>query len=186
MTSTTATKPCVPLNVADSLARRIVDELSPACERIEIAGSVRRRKPRVHDIDLVAIPKPGDALFGEDASLPTRLDYCLDTLARVRRLRFVKCGPRAMTLEVPAVTGLRLEIWTATADTFGWIYCLRTGPADFTRRLVTPTDKGGLKPPYVAFRDGEVLIGGRAAPCPEETDLFDLLNIRHTPPEDRR
>ena len=41
------------------LAARVRDELAAFCERIAIAGSVRRERPEVNDIDLVLIPKPG-------------------------------------------------------------------------------------------------------------------------------
>ena len=42
-------------------ARVITEDLlayqRPYCERIEIAGSVRRRRPQVNDIEIVCIPK---------------------------------------------------------------------------------------------------------------------------------
>jgi DNA polymerase/3'-5' exonuclease PolX len=40
---------------ATAIAERIKAELAPYTERIEIAGSVRRRKPEVKDIELVAV-----------------------------------------------------------------------------------------------------------------------------------
>lgn len=40
------------------IAERVKAELEPHCERIEIAGSIRRKKPEVKDIEIVAIPKP--------------------------------------------------------------------------------------------------------------------------------
>jgi len=42
-----------------SVATKIVAELRPLCERIEIAGSIRRQRPEVNDIDLVILaPDP--------------------------------------------------------------------------------------------------------------------------------
>ena len=55
----TAIKQRMPLVTARVLAERIVDELRPFCERIEIAGSIRRRRPLCGDVDLVALPKDG-------------------------------------------------------------------------------------------------------------------------------
>src|ERR1051326_7864590 len=43
---------------ADKLAAKIAAELAPFCQRIEIAGSIRRRRPLVNDIDLVVLPFP--------------------------------------------------------------------------------------------------------------------------------
>jgi hypothetical protein len=47
----------IPLPAATALAAKLVAQLAPYCERIEIAGSVRRQKDIVGDIELVVIPK---------------------------------------------------------------------------------------------------------------------------------
>ncbi len=46
------------LDKALEIAEKTKELLAPYCERIEIAGSIRRKKPEVKDIELVAIPKP--------------------------------------------------------------------------------------------------------------------------------
>ena len=40
-----------------SLAKKIVKEIKPFCSRIEIAGSIRRKKSNPGDIDIVLIAK---------------------------------------------------------------------------------------------------------------------------------
>jgi len=40
---------------ARQLADRLLGQLAPVCERIEIAGSIRRGQREVHDIELIAI-----------------------------------------------------------------------------------------------------------------------------------
>ena len=45
-----------PLPDAERIAAAIVADLAPFCDRIQVAGSVRRRKEFVGDIELVAIP----------------------------------------------------------------------------------------------------------------------------------
>lgn len=40
------------------IAEKIKAQLAPHCDRIEIAGSIRRKKPEVKDIEIVVIPKP--------------------------------------------------------------------------------------------------------------------------------
>lgn len=42
----------------EPLASKIVSTIDPHCTRVEVAGSIRRRKPTVNDIDIVAQPKP--------------------------------------------------------------------------------------------------------------------------------
>ena len=63
------------------IAQHIVDSLSPFCERIELAGSLRRKRPMVGDIEIVAIPyrprKPQLSLLEPaqiDWKKPTELD----------------------------------------------------------------------------------------------------------------
>ncbi len=53
--STTTHK--IPLAHAQKLANRLVELLAPHCERIQIAGSIRREKPEIGDIEIVCAPK---------------------------------------------------------------------------------------------------------------------------------
>jgi DNA polymerase/3'-5' exonuclease PolX len=48
-----------------TIARAVVERLRPACQRIEIAGSLRRHRPMVGDIEICAIPIMPTDLFGE-------------------------------------------------------------------------------------------------------------------------
>ena len=70
--------------------------------------------------------------------------------------------------------GLVKEI---TRETWGWIFCLRTGPEDFTRRLVRHHSAGGLLPEQYRFEDGRLWLGDQPMDTAEETDLFRLLGI---------
>jgi len=58
-----------PLAEAERVAAALVADLEPYCARIATAGSVRRRKVQVGDIELVAIPRYEPAgLFGDRAA----------------------------------------------------------------------------------------------------------------------
>ena len=59
----------IALMEATGLAGELVALLQPACERIEIAGSIRRQRPDVGDVELVVVPrlKAPLGLFGEPA-----------------------------------------------------------------------------------------------------------------------
>jgi DNA polymerase/3'-5' exonuclease PolX len=65
---------------AIALSEKVIELLRPACDKIQVAGSVRRQKPTVSDIEIVYIPKfkpvpdPLD-LFGE--SRPVTVN-CVD------------------------------------------------------------------------------------------------------------
>lgn len=45
------------LERAKGVAAEVVARLGPACERVEVAGSVRRRKAEVKDLEVVFIPR---------------------------------------------------------------------------------------------------------------------------------
>jgi len=45
------------LQQAETIAKNFLSEIKEFCERIEIAGSIRRKKPEVNDIDIVLIPR---------------------------------------------------------------------------------------------------------------------------------
>lgn len=59
----------VELAAARRMADRLLALLAPACERIAIAGSIRRGVPLVGDIEIVAMPRvttePAGDLWGE-------------------------------------------------------------------------------------------------------------------------
>ncbi len=56
------TKRAIPLALARKAAQKLLAQLEPHCERIEIAGSIRREKEEIGDIELVAIPKMGERM----------------------------------------------------------------------------------------------------------------------------
>ena len=53
----------IPLNEAHAIAAEIITVLAPHCRRIEIAGSIRRQRPEVGDIEIVGIPEPRGVQF---------------------------------------------------------------------------------------------------------------------------
>ena len=57
------------LLAAIKIANRFINLLAHSCEKIQIAGSIRREKNDVGDIEIVAVPKMADVptgnLFGD-------------------------------------------------------------------------------------------------------------------------
>ncbi|HMS44057.1 MAG TPA: hypothetical protein PKE69_27770, partial [Pyrinomonadaceae bacterium] len=45
------------LSNAKNIPNSLIEEMSPYCAQILIAGSIRREKPEVKDIEIVAVPK---------------------------------------------------------------------------------------------------------------------------------
>lgn len=166
----------LPYSQAASLAERIKAALAPGCSRIEVAGSIRRKKATIGDIEIVCIPRMMTDLFGVEMLDPYGLDYILAELVEAGRLgEPLKNGPAYKQFPVPAVDGLNLDLFITKPDQWGIILAIRTGSADFSRRLVTQRNKGGLLPSDCVVSGGAIRRGAEIIPTPEETDVFELV-----------
>lgn len=178
----------LPLADAVKVACRIIDMIAPACDRIEVAGSVRRRKPEVGDIEIVAIAARDHDLFGEPRG--SRLDPVLDRLAREGVLSPIRGGERYKQFVVPDA-GCKLDLFLCDPATWGVIFTLRTGSAGFSHQLVTQRDRRtssgrpGLLPVDCRVQDGRVWRGEQALETPEEADVFRVAGLDWIEPEER-
>jgi len=180
-----------PLNLARRIAWRLADLLTPGCERIETAGSVRRCKPEVGDIELVLIPKiehrrvdSQEALFGRPATTPVNLAWeILDELVAKEKLpaptkngRRYRCHPA--TEHMP-----QLDIFAVLPPAeWGSIFAVRTGPAAFSQRCMELLRRQELR-----LEDGKVRRRDNSViHCPEEADFFAACGLSWIAPEDRR
>lgn len=177
--STTTKRPYTDaLAVATELAAR----LEPACVRLLIAGSLRREKAEIGDVELVAIPRttPTLDLFGQPA--PGLEQSALDDALAALGLTFTKNGPKYKQF---AYADMTVDLFLATAETWGCVATIRTGSADFAKWLVTERKHGGGCPTGMAFRDGRLWHLGRALDTPEEADLFAALEQPWVAPVER-
>lgn len=179
-----ATKVKLPLTRARQLAEALAADLMPGCERIEIAGSVRRRKPEVGDLELVAVPKPRANLFGEPTH-GTLLDPILERLCERGELTNLKGGEKYKQFAVAAPACCHLDLFLTTADQWGLILLIRTGPADFSKRFVTQRRLGGLLPDDLHVNGGRLWRGMVALPTPDERGLFELAGLTWVEPWER-
>jgi DNA polymerase/3'-5' exonuclease PolX len=122
----------IPLLAATTLAAKLVAQLAPYCERIEVAGSVRRQKDIVGDIELVAIPKletrsnvqPQLTLFGPspdpEQELVSLLDQQLERMLVLDHDRPIFRSRQALlaALGQPVPAGRDVQRWGAKAKRF--------------------------------------------------------------------
>ncbi len=167
-----------PRAVVLPLAERIVEALRPYCERIELAGSLRRERPMVGDIEIVAIPRRFLNLLSEPMSGPTLVDSYLSD----RGVTFTKRGERYQQFGYGRLT---VDLFLPTAETWGSTFTIRTGGWEFSRWLVTARAAGGAAPNHIAFRDGRLYESGRLLATPEERDVFAALGLAWIPPMER-
>ena len=173
------------LNQAQQIAESIVHAIRPACVRAEVAGSIRRLKPDVKDVEIVAIVQDYDALFIELAKFG----------------RFIKPGvpdvvdwparPGAKYIRMLLNEDVKLDMFVAHKDNWGALFAMRTGSG------IGPDKTMGFIPGLFGSwkkKSG----GGRMTGCmpttpegikiavPEEEDFFRLCGVEWIPPEDRK
>ena len=185
-----------------TVAERLLEAWAPACERVEIAGSVRRGKPDPHDIEIVAMPKLETTVAKRDMFADTRvtmaernlLDELLATWKADGRLRDRpdKNGRGAWGPKFKRATladGLAIDIFSCgpgLGSQWGVIFAIRTGPAEFSHALVTSRLGGGFMPVGMKVKDGQLWRNGDIiVETPEEDDFFRALELPCWPPAER-
>jgi DNA polymerase/3'-5' exonuclease PolX len=175
-------------------AERLIAELGPYCERIEIAGSIRRRAAQCADIELLCIPRCEPERDASDlfrAVVVNRLDgYCRTQLdaGRFTHRRNVLGAPAfGKRYKRLAVDGVPLDLFSVLAPaSFPLLWLIRTGPTDFGRRLVTTRAKGGWLPDECHVRDGAVWRAGARLELADEAAVFALMGLQYLAPELRQ
>lgn len=158
------------LDKALEIAEKTKELLVPYCERIEIAGSIRRKKPEVKDIELVAIPKPYDVGLFENG-----IATVVNQWKKVKGELPCKYTQRILP------DGITLDLFFANQENWGLIYALRTGSADYSHKVLAT---GWVKLGYNS-EGGQLSINGKEINIPEEKDLFKLIGIPYIEPEFR-
>jgi DNA polymerase/3'-5' exonuclease PolX len=182
------------LEAATEIAQEVAALLEPMCERIVVAGSIRRRKHEIGDIDLVCEPKierTPAGLFGDQFDERDLLHDLCSRLAAdgILEKRRDKNGRPAWGPSLKRATfhGLNVDIQAVTdPTTWGAWLLIRTGPADFNKAIVTPRYQGGLLPSGFAWKDGFKLYryGGRVE-TPTEESVFEALGLPYASPPNR-
>jgi DNA polymerase/3'-5' exonuclease PolX len=188
----------VKMNNQDALelAQDMISILKPACTRIEVAGSIRRGKEDVKDIEIVAIPdleiKPARIPLEFGKPVPKQHKTKLDEILTFQRdhsgMRFLKWGDKYKKLAF-ADKDIYVDLFLVTPPaSWGVQYLIRTGPADFSHWMVTQRRYGGALPNSCRVKDGTVWVEGEKQkyPLPEEEDFFKLCGLEWIEPDQRQ
>lgn len=163
-----------------SLALPIVELLRPHCKRIEIAGSLRRKKAVIGDIEIVAEPL---GYLPDLLGTPTET-HTLDLFDWSTLGTLTTNGHKNKKINLPGEIQLDLFIVTPPAQ-WGVIYLLRTGSDKFSHRFVTAKSFGGMMPGSYRMKDGAIWSNNHIIETPEEKDLFELFGVKYIPPQER-
>lgn len=150
------------------IANRVKALLAPHCERIEIAGSIRRMKPEVKDIEIVAIPKPFDTGLFESG-----IATVVNQWQKVKGELPCKYTQRILP------EGIALDLFFAEHGNWGLIYAIRTGSADYSHKVLAT---GWVKKGYKS-ENGYLCADGNPIRVLEEKDLFERIGLKYIEPQ---
>lgn len=177
-----------------SLAPRLQAALAAGCERVEIAGSIRRGKADPTDIELVAIAKIEPVtvtdMFGTAVAVGQTSLLEREVLRVVTEGEWAydeqlkKNGPRQKRLRHLA-SGVCCDLFITDAASWGVIFTIRTGPWDFSKAMVTRAKRLGLvvdeRQLWREHRDGTRDL----VPVASEQEFFERLGVPYLEPAAR-
>jgi DNA polymerase/3'-5' exonuclease PolX len=197
------------LKVAESL----MEHFRPACTRIEIAGSVRRLKMDVKDIELVLVPDPAPVareplVFGQPIPKKhqTQLDKLVWEMAERGDIRIEANGDRYKKFYLK-YAGIKVDMFINLAPSqWGVQMVIRTGSAEFSHWIVSQRKIGGALPngyfvkhqvvwdaeeikkadvPYDPNKAAKLLNDFNHLPMLEEKDFLEFCGLGWIEPKDR-
>ena len=184
------------LREAREVAAPLIEALRPHCERVEVAGSIRRGKPFVNDIEIVCVPKtvrvtapkvtrPADLFAAEEATEETKalripgfvnvvdgwqtasLDYGFQS--QWHNCQNSKFGSawEGNYCKFHLENGTQVDLFITVPEQWGYIFLIRTGSADFSKLIATRWAQTGHK-----GINGELTRHGLVLHFREEDELF--------------
>jgi len=176
----------IDLDSAKVVSKKILDHLLPSMKRLEVAGSIRRCKSVVGDIELVGISDSREDLF--------RLLSDVGQTIKPGVPGIVPWEPKldSKYIRVRLEEEMNLDLFLGKHENFGGLFLMRTGSASgpdgnsfngfvpgIFSRFKKLSGGGRMTDVMPTMPTGEQLW------VPEEQDFFDLLEMNFVPPEER-
>jgi len=158
---------------AYSIAANIIELLQPYSIRCEIAGSIRRKKSEVKDIEIVCIPKPYQTGLFQDG-----IAEVVNQWQKVKgELEYGGCKYTQRILP----QGIKLDLFFAEKENWGLIFAIRTGSAEYSHKILA---NAWVKKGYKS-EGGYLFQNGKKFEVHEEKDLFKRIGVEYVAPEHR-
>ncbi len=158
------------LNRGEELASKIKTAVQTYCEKIEIAGSIRRQRPKIHDIDFAVVAKSD-----------TDWQRISETLKRLKAKPNCS-GNQLIKAYFPCENGLfQVDFYRAKPSTFGIQLLIRTGSAEHNMWLAGYAISKGMRLKYSEglIKDGKPVAGK------DEKGVFSTLRLPFPSPTER-
>lgn len=188
--SQSTTKVKWPRAAALEVARELCTRLKPFCEKLIVAGSLRRRKQEVGDVEILYISRtearPVDMFtIGTVNLADEEIERMLEDGMLTKRAS--KIGGTAWGEKNKLAlhrSGMPVDLFRTVPDAwFNYLVC-RTGPADSNTRIATEAKRLGYRwNPYGAGFTH--LTDGTVTPMHSEAAVFEFVGLPHAEPWER-
>jgi DNA polymerase/3'-5' exonuclease PolX len=180
-----------PRALALKVAAELCRELKPVCARLIVAGSLRRRKELVGDVEILFVPmfkEVADGLF--DTKQENQAERVIESWLK-RGVLMQRVGVAGATswgaknkLAVHAASKVPVDLFTATeANWFNYLTC-RTGGAESNVEVASAAQAKGWK--WNPYGEGFTDQHGRIVPVTSEADVFRLVGLNWKEAWERR
>ena len=179
-----------PRSEALKIAKLVCVSLADSCERLIVAGSLRRRKLEVGDVEIVYIPKMVTmAVDFFTATSVSQVDLVLDrmirdgVLAKRTNVKGSEIWGGKNKLAVHPASGIPVDFFAATeANWFNYLVC-RTGGAENNRKIAMAAQAKRWK--WNPYGEGFTRQDGSRVSSSSERDVFALAGLPYKEPWER-
>lgn len=184
---------------AKTIAIEICHKLQPHCEIINIAGSIRRRKPECGDIEIICIANTTAAydLFKVECGKHRTFEFQHTVASLGEKIKGDVADGRYMQIMLPQ--NIKLDLFMPVRDDYYRQYAIRTGSAEFAHKVIAAawlkkgwcgTINAGLCRQSECVKQGDKWICVIKKPMKpvawqSEQDFFKFLDIPWVQPSQR-
>jgi DNA polymerase (family 10) len=154
--------------------------LTGSYERMVVAGSIRRRKPEVGDIELLCIPRFENGVDMLDKELGKMRDLGILDLRRNKRGSTTYGPKNKLMVHVPS--GIGVDIFSTTEECWPVALVVRTGGKQTNIRISMAALAKGYE--FHAYGSGFSTPQGEIV-CRSEQEVFDAVGLPYREPWER-
>lgn len=190
-----------PNEEALAIAQDFVDVLSDSCERLQIAGSLRRRKPFVKDVEIVFVPRfqstaAGAGQLRSDFFVapadPPPINLAEKQIANLLEARLIRKRPNINgvcawgaknKLAIHAPSGMPVDLFTATPENFFNYLVCRTGGEQNNIAIASAAQAKGWK--WNPYGEGFSRPNGLSLevhPIASEREVYEFVGLQYLEP----
>jgi DNA polymerase/3'-5' exonuclease PolX len=171
-----------PLSQAQQWGIHIWKILKPHCEPgfCKIAGSIRRQKAEIKDIEIVCVPLTHTVPDGLFCNRQVRTKGFVNAMKTIgQRIKGSADDGKYCQYQMFALS-IKVDVFIVEKSNFGMQFLIRTGPAEFSRKILWQFNNLSYH-----SKDGYPTKGEERLEFEDEQEVFEFLKIPFVEPKNR-